>query len=377
MRRGAFILLASFGSCLLVLLVFEIGGRIFLGLRAPTQVIFLEPDRELGWRQVPGHEYVWTGQSWYPADFSVAIRVNAHGYRDLERVFVKPEDTTRIVLLGDSFVEAMQVPIEQTAAQLLQKMLDENAMGISRFEVLNFAVSNFGIGQYLLSFEQTAHRFEPDHVIIFVAGYLMARSVMRYETTGFSTTQVGKSLWVRPTFLLEGGELVREPAADFDEFVRVQRELIRDGSSGERTRARLRSVVAHFITKWLRDDGSRIPEPPPDRPSARSSDDVVGVGLALIRELNNQVRRTGARLTVVDTSEYFDRSARALWLTRQIRALCSREDIAYVPLSAALLEANRHGRSTRWRHDGHFNELGNEIFAETLFQWLWPQLAAR
>jgi hypothetical protein len=44
-----------------------------------------------------------------------------------------------------------------------------------------------------------------------------------------------------------------------------------------------------------------------------------------------------------------------------------------VPLAEPLLAANRGGRPTRWPHDGHFNEAGNEIFADALYAWMAAQ----
>jgi lysophospholipase L1-like esterase len=39
------------------------------------------------------------------------------------------------------------------------------------------------------------------------------------------------------------------------------------------------------------------------------------------------------------------------------------------------VQANRNGRATRWPHDGHFNEAGNEIFADALSEWLTAHVA--
>ena len=30
----------------------------------------------------------------------------------------------------------------------------------------------------------------------------------------------------------------------------------------------------------------------------------------------------------------------------------------------------KHGKKTRWPYDGHFNELGTQIFAKSMYRWL-------
>src|SRR6476661_2481574 len=102
------------------------------------EVLFLQPDRALGWKQVPNFQWRWAGHHWYAADFSVPVRTNANGFRDLDRATSKQDGTRRVALLGDSFIEAVQVPFESTAAQRLQQMLNASSSAAPvRWEVLN------------------------------------------------------------------------------------------------------------------------------------------------------------------------------------------------------------------------------------------------
>ena len=114
-------------SVLLTLLVIEAAGRVFLAIWPSYDVLFLEPERTVGWTQVPKLEWTWAGVEWYAKDYSIRIRTNSLGFRDLERSPTRPEGTVRVALLGDSFVEAIQVPFEKTAGQLLEARL--NAAG--------------------------------------------------------------------------------------------------------------------------------------------------------------------------------------------------------------------------------------------------------
>ena len=94
----------------------------------------------------------------------------------------------------------------------------------------------------------------------------------------------------------------------------------------------------------------------------------------IIEELAEKVRAEGGGLAVVDVCEYFNRQSKTLLnfredLSETLRRFCDDKDIGYVDLAEHLLKANASGRSMRWTHDGHFNEAGNEIFAEALYRW--------
>ncbi len=75
----------------------------------------------------------------YQREGASYVRVNSDGLRDREHAKAKPADTVRIAILGDSFSEAMHVPMEQTFWFLLERRLaDCNAFPGKKVEVINF-----------------------------------------------------------------------------------------------------------------------------------------------------------------------------------------------------------------------------------------------
>jgi lysophospholipase L1-like esterase len=334
-------------------------------------VIYLQPDEKLGWKHVPGLHWTWAGRHWWAVDYSVSIRSNSQGFRDRERTFEKPEGVVRLALLGDSLIEAAQVPFEQTAGALLEEHLNaagrRPAEAESRYEVLNFGIGNYGIGQYLLAWEEHASRYAPDLVFALVAGFHMNRTVRRYETSKFVNAG-GAQLWVRPTFQLEGDRLVRVPARDYEEFVRFQEVLVRNEFDGKRMRKKplgFGSVNARIwspLGVWARE----VPLPP--RTGGPRGPEVVRVNLRILQELGEAVHRAGAQFAILDISTYW--SPRAVRIERRLERLCKSHGIGYVSVSKTLLDANREGRSTRWSHDAHFNVTGNEILADAMADWI-------
>lgn len=93
--------------------------------------------RGKGILRVPGAPYVWRKEGFSEGRF------NSHGFRDYERTLSKPPGVFRIGVFGDSYTEALQVPLEDSFPALLEKMLN-NASSGRRYEVLNFGQSGFG-----------------------------------------------------------------------------------------------------------------------------------------------------------------------------------------------------------------------------------------
>src|SRR6185295_39399 len=81
-------------------------------------------------------------------------------------------NTVRIAVLGDSFTEAMHVPLEQTFWFLLQQKLQQcNAFPGKQVEVINFGVSGYGTAQELLTLRQKVWSYSPDIVILAFTTY--------------------------------------------------------------------------------------------------------------------------------------------------------------------------------------------------------------
>jgi hypothetical protein len=94
----------------------------------------------------------------------VEVRTNSAGLRDREYSREKPPGVFRIVALGDSTTLGWGVPLEQTAAKILEREL--NASGRGRFEVLNAGVGNYNTVQEVEHYLTYGRAFHPDLVIL-------------------------------------------------------------------------------------------------------------------------------------------------------------------------------------------------------------------
>jgi hypothetical protein len=376
-RARAWYAIAAIVMLVLAIVVpVEIGAQVYARLNPSYEVLYLQPDRQTGWKGVPNLQFTWAGPHWAAFQFSVPIVFNSAGFRDAERTVQKPPHVSRVALLGDSFVEALQVPFEKTAGQLLERSLnsgDGEASPHHGYEVLNFGVSAHGLGQFLLVWETYARAYQPDYVFAYVAGLHMRRTVSK----GGMETQGSHELWTRPTFRLVDNELVLEPAGQFQEFIAAQQRLIRTELGGTRMHKRpmrlfLRIMIDNLNTRltnlqqrWL----SR------SRPPGELTKGELAINLRILEELASRVHHAGARLIIVDAVLYHDRKSSDLSAT--LKDFCSRQGLAYVNVSDGLLAKEDAGISTKRAYDGHFNEVGNEVFAAAMSRWMASSSARR
>jgi hypothetical protein len=92
------------------------------------------------------------------------IHINSHGMRDREHEVAKPAGTIRILVLGDSFMEANQVPFEDSLPSLLEANLSAR-LG-HPVEVINASVSGWGTDDQVTYLARYGARFQPDLILV-------------------------------------------------------------------------------------------------------------------------------------------------------------------------------------------------------------------
>lgn len=347
----------------------EIFAQVYAFRNPSYEVYYVQPDRLTGWRLVPNLHFIWAGPQWAAFEFSVPIVINSAGFRDLERTVEKPPDVARVALLGDSLVEALQVAFEKTAGHVLERTLNsteaQDAVRHQKYEVLNFGVSAYGLGQYLLTWKRYARAYHPEYVFAYVARFHMVRTVSK----GGMLTQGLKDLWVRPTFRLQSNELVLEPAGEFEEFVATQQKLIQNDLGGQRMRKKRLGLFLRIVLDEVNDLGTSVQNGLAGGrdPTPGFSDEILAVNARILEELGTSVNAAGGRLIVVDAVQYHGGSVE---LSGTLRALCADRGFGYVNVSDDLMRKHTEGISTTRAYDGHFNEVGNEVFAAAMHQWM-------
>jgi hypothetical protein len=93
-----------------------------------------------------------------PETFNWSLSYNEFGMRDLPRQIAKAKK--RVAVLGDSYVEGLQLSDSDTVTQKMQKLLGGD------WEVLNFGMTGIGTTESLLVYKNIVEKFDPDLVVL-------------------------------------------------------------------------------------------------------------------------------------------------------------------------------------------------------------------
>ncbi len=149
----------SAASCVLVLLVLELGYRLFgpvIKFVEPTPQI---PDPELGYSLKPNAARQYQG-----FDEWVEVRISSQGLRDAE-FGPKAQGELRVLVLGDSYAYGAEYNAPLLFPELLEQKLAQRLTGV-KVSVLNAGVSSFGTFQEYGMLCRYGPAFQPDVVVL-------------------------------------------------------------------------------------------------------------------------------------------------------------------------------------------------------------------
>jgi len=122
---------------------------------------FYTRDRQTGAALRPGARGRW------PVEGNQFVRISGKGLRDREHATAKPPGTLRIAVLGDSYVEALQVPPEENFHTVMEREIAAClAPAGMKAEAINFGVSGYGTAQELLMLRHRVWDYAPDVVVL-------------------------------------------------------------------------------------------------------------------------------------------------------------------------------------------------------------------
>jgi len=377
-------LLLFVGGILLALLIAEVALRV-------SGFTYFNPyivDQDVGYSLRPRAE------GWWKKEGLTYIEINSHGFRDREHTIAKPPDTLRIAVLGDSYAEAFQVPLEKAFWSVMERKLQEcPRAGRSKVEVLNFGVSGFSTARELILLQKRVWQYSPDVIVLLV-------------TTGNDVRDNSRTLNAYlnlplPYFVSRDGRLILDDsllAARNRTFsFRLQQSLI--GKSFNWAQNHLRLLGLIYTAREAYQSSSQASaqkkhvgapgEPGLDSevyraPVSPEWDDAWRVTERLIVQMRDEVRAKGAKFLVVTGSmgiqvspdpdarqEYMNRlGIRGLFYPDQrIKAVGEREGFRVLNLAPA--HEDYASRNRVFLHGvgdatgkGHWNELGHWLAGE-------------
>ncbi|KFF41857.1 MAG: GDSL-like Lipase/Acylhydrolase [Candidatus Atelocyanobacterium thalassa isolate SIO64986] len=152
-----FILISS--SLTFALFIGEIGLRI-LNISYPS---FYKVDSHRG------HSLIYNMFGRWRHEGNASVSINKSGLRDKNYTKKKTKNTFRIVVIGDSFAEAIQLDKDKTFWSLVEQKLSKcQKLSKKNIEVINFGVGDYGTAQEYTTLKYHASQFSPDLVLLAV-----------------------------------------------------------------------------------------------------------------------------------------------------------------------------------------------------------------
>ena len=347
-------------SLLILFLILEGAVRIV----SPRTLALFEPDPVVGQIHIPNKRAMVVGH-----EYGHEVQINSHGFNDREYPYEKPDGTFRIIVLGDSFTEGFQVPLEDTFQEVLEGKL--NQRGDQNYEVISLGVSAFGTGQEYLMLKNYGLKYEPDLVMV----------LMNEHDVETNTPKLHKYPHI-PYFSLEGGELALNP---FEPFERgALRKLLGEHSQfahfmfGRLKRATLTEETAIPYNAYVYETGEYGQEWEEawqitkalflaiDEESKNKDADFLLVKLVNRVQLNpsefeNQLKKYSG-------SEDFN------WDLEKpekiLREFTSENDINYLELLPGFKEKYTQPTDFHYQLDAHWNENGHALAADLIYEKL-------
>jgi hypothetical protein len=344
----------------------------------PDRGVSLKPRAE-GWWTKEGHAYV---------------RINSAGLRDHEHTLKGPANTARVAVLGDSYAEAMQVPMDQAFWAVMERVLQGcPELRGKKVEAVNFGVAGYGTAQELLTLRHQVWRYDPDIVLLAVV-------------TGNDIRNNSRALQgdpMRPYFVLDNGSLVLDDSYLTDSGFRWRQSWVGKGVYATINHIRslqLINAARQMLRQWNQQEHQKQMEISLAPGEEIGLDSMVylaprtdvwreawKVTEELIRVMNREVKDRGKRFLLATLSNGIqvdpDTKKRKLFATklgvkdlfypeRRIQALAQREGISFLALAMPMREwAEKHGTCIHGSENatpcgGHWNEYGHRLAGELM-----------
>ncbi|MCC7371940.1 MAG: SGNH/GDSL hydrolase family protein [Chloroflexi bacterium] len=312
-------------------------------------------------------------------EFVSHVAINAWGLREREIAPARPAGTFRVLVLGDSFVEGAQVPVEDTVTRKLETLLMSAANG-RPVQVINAGNAGFGTAQELLFLENDGKAYQPDLVVLvyFVDNDLPDNGFRVARERKLDTTR-------RPFFVPDGkGGIVLRPGQPPEtDRLELVRPLLR------------RSVTYNMVenlTRWQEKHDQEQAQIGKNRPTYLADppdewDEAWWVTEQLLGRVQQSAQGMGADLVVMTAPAFYQLDGDAWrWLVggdtrernrydqdapnRRLAEIAQRQGLRLLDILPATRAAYEEGAQLYFPADGHWTSAGHAFAASQLADYL-------
>lgn len=300
----------------------------------------------------------------YSPRFGQVVRTNAFGLRDRERTLEKADGSFRVLILGDSFMEALQVAYEESLPGLLETALTQRSGGT--VEVWNGSVSGWGTDDEIAYLERYGLRFRPDLVLIVMTLHNDVSDNLAFEHHELRDgtlaprppTQIGPFEWA----LIRARDSIANRSHLYSVYRRLK-TVRRSREDASVLDAHVASLVSRApdastdvgweVTRQLLERGQRLAE----QSGARFAVALIPLGIQVSSSWREEFL-TAHRLREQDIE--IDRPQRL------VAEWGARTGVPVIDLLPAFREAARQGASLYLEEDGHWSAAGHALADDVL-----------
>ena len=320
-------------------------------------------------RRVPGV----TGLYRVRDEIAARFRINAQGWNSGHDAYAreKTPGMTRVAVIGDSYVEALQVDHDRSFCELLEQRLG------SGVEVYRFGIGGAPLSQYLYMLRNEVLAYAPDVVVLnlvhndfaesygFKPGAYTSAFFKLDVRDGVVRGEIPPAPWAPSWY-----EPLRESATW--RYLSVRRgfsfSLLRKAVLGDEEQQN-----GYQANVSLQEIGARELDP-----------NLVAVARALLASFRDLSLKHGFQPVLVmdgvrviieaESTHVLDYDTGALRLNKLVRSLGAEMDLPFLDLHPVFFgEYVRHPRPFSHAHDAHWNADAHAVVAEALAEFLLQQ----
>jgi hypothetical protein len=312
--------------------------------------------------------------------FQNQVEVNSEGFHDTKPSIEKQAGTYRILVVGDSYVEALQVPTDKTFYNLLEQKLN-NEFPDKKFEVYGIGKSGNGTYQNYQYYQAYGEKYKPDLIIdSFLVGNDFRDDSL--ELSKLFSKEAGYDVVNVRTFAKfdDQGNLVNP-----DEKLNAPEQNVvkKIAEKSVFLTWAYRSYREILNRKYFNANSSEPQSLPilDNQVYLKSYPDVWNeawqIENNLLRTFNNTASKNGSKFLLVSLTEGYrinpepNENLDYDKPENKLNEISTAEHFSYLPLLPVFRQLNKEtGENPHLECDGHWNETGHLWAANTIFDYL-------
>jgi lysophospholipase L1-like esterase len=304
------------------------------------------PDKRLYVQHIPNTSFRNVG---YYKEYSAKGRVNNWGFIGKDRSIDKPEGSYRIIVVGDSFTEAVQVDSDKNYCSLLETLLGQ------RYEVINTGLSDYSPKlEYMYLREKLVH-FGPDRIML----QLFANDV--HDDYRHRAMEEGPfNLGPRRSFIYNHSK--------FYHYCLRQREKLREKLFGKRGTVEDTNIDKFFFMKKGNQALKTRLWAVTEQYLSRIKELADGRGIRLSVFIIPMESQISPPDQMSMASQFYFKEPPTDDFEKAVRMFCEANKVDFIDMLTVFRDNKK--LDLYFEKEGHLTELGHNLVAETLYEYL-------